>query len=300
MRGPLLQESEPGNTRMKKALAAALLFAVGLAACGGGGGSGDSSKPAAKALTISMYGKPIVSSSTSTVAHARFSLISSAMAADTPSAASDAQTTVKSLTDALAERGVTANITTQVIDGTALHQIVTTEYNGKSPTPDQFKTDPGEWMIVNFQLDDMVTPATDPAQQAATAQFTADLLVFSQWAAVAGKAVFVVMPIQTCDTHYSASNGLYTAILNAFNSGAPIRFTGAVPTGFGFDTNGKAVPTVGTDLAHYGADCRTPDAYLQNAQLDSIAGDIASAYKETGSAGGASDAFAASAASAAR
>lgn len=287
---------------MKKALAAALLFAVGLAACGGGGGGGggDGAKPAAKALTISMYGKPIVSSSPSTVAHAQFSLISSAMAADTPSAASGAQATVTSLTDALATRGVTANITTQVIDGTALHQIVTTEYNGKSPTPDQFKTDPSEWMIVNFQLDDMVTSSADPAQQTAMKQFAADLLVFSQWAAVAGKAVFVVMPIQTCDTRYSASAGLYTAILWAFNDGAPIRFTGSVPTGFGFDVNGKPVPNDGTDLSHYGADCRTPDAYLQNAQVGSIADDIASAYKETGSAGAASDASAASAASAAQ
>ncbi|WP_321943052.1 hypothetical protein [Paraburkholderia tropica] len=182
-----------------------------------------------------------------------------------------------------------------MVDGTALHQIVTTEYNGKSPTADQFKTDPSSWLIVNFQLDDMVTPTTDPAQQAALQQFTADLLVFSQWAAVSGKAVFVVRPILTCDSMYSASVGLYNAESVALSNGAPIRFTGTVPTGFAFDSNGKPVPFNGTDLSHHGADCRTPDAYLQNAVVDSIADDIALAYKEQ-----ASSASAASAASAAQ
>ncbi|POR54574.1 hypothetical protein B0G62_102182 [Paraburkholderia eburnea] len=282
---------------MKKTLLAACLFTVGLAACGGGGGSSDSAQPAAKSLTISMYGKPIVSASSATVAHAQFSLISEAVAADAANPASDAQATAKSLTDALAERGVKADITNQVIDGTALHQIVTTEYNGKSPTADQFKTDPSSWVIVNFQLDDMVTPASDPSQQAAMKQFTADLLVFSQWAAVAGKAVFVVQPIITCDTMNSAASGLYAAEGAALSNGAPIRFIGSVPTGFGFDTNGKPVPNTGTDLSHYGADCRTPDTYLQNALVDSIADSIAFAYKESSSTGAASDASVASAAS---
>ncbi len=282
---------------MKKRLAAALLLAAGLAACGGGSGDGDSggATPAAKSLTISMYGKPVVTSTTTAVVHSQFSLISAAVAADTSNPASDAQATARSLTDALAARGVTADITNQVVDGTALHQIVTTEYNGKSPTADQFKTDPSSWLIVNFQLDDMVTPTTDPAQQAALQQFTADLLVFSQWAAVAGKAVFVVQPILTCDSMYSAASGLSNAEQVAQSNGAPIRFTGTVPTGFGFDSNGNAVPSAGADLSHYGADCRTPDAYLQNAVVDSIADDIALAYKEQ-----ASSASAASAASAAQ
>lgn len=283
---------------MKKMHLAVCFFAVGLSACGGGGGDGGSAQPAAKSLKISMYGKPIVSASTTAVAHAQFSLISAAVAADAPSAASDAQTTVKSLTDALAERGVTADITAQVIDGTALHQIVTTEYNGKSPTADQFKTDPSEFVIVNFQLDDMVTPSTDPVQEAAMTQFAADLVVFSQWAAVAGKAVFVVAPIQTCDTQYSAAAGLSSAEHVAFSNGAPIRFIGAVPQGFGFDTNDKPIPDVGTDLSHYGADCRSPDAYLQNALLGSIADDITAMYKENQAASAASGASAASAATA--
>ncbi|WP_322105836.1 hypothetical protein [Paraburkholderia sp. J41] len=286
---------------MKKRLTLALLLAAGLTACGGGGGGGGDGggQPAAKALTISMYGKPIVSSSSTTVSHAQFSLISAAVAADAPSAASDAQTTVKSLTDALAERGVTASITPQVIDGTALHQIVTTQYNGKPPTPDQFRTDPSEWLIVNFQLDDMVTPSTDPKQQAAMKQFAADLIVFSQWAAVAGKAVFVVNPIETCDTRYSASAGLRIAIIDAFTSGAPLHFTGNVPLSIGFDLNDKPSAASGQDLSHLGSDCRTPDAYLQNAQLDSIADDVALAYKQSSTPTPASETAAASAPAAA-
>ncbi|MFD1556049.1 hypothetical protein ACFSHT_10490 [Paraburkholderia silviterrae] len=279
---------------MKKTLAAAFIFAVGLAACGGGGGGNDGggTTPTAKALTISMYGKPIVSSSSTAVAHAQFSLISAAVAADAPSVASDAQATAKSLTDALAARGVTAEITTQVMDGAALHQIVTTEYNGKPPTVDQFKTDPGEWIIVNFQLDDMVTPADDPAQQVAMKQFASDLLVFSQWAAVAGKAVFVVTPIQTCDTQNSASMGLLSAMQSAFVDGAPIRFIGGTPVSFGF-LSGKAVPsTTSPGIEHFGADCRSPDAFVQNLQVDSIADSIASAYKDTGAAAPASGASA--------
>lgn len=282
---------------MNKRLAAACFLAVGLAACGGGSGDGDSGSatPAAKSLTISMYGKPIVSSTKTVVAHSQFSLISAAVAADTSNPASDAQATATSLTDALAARGVTADITNQVVDGTALHQIVTTEYNGKSPTPDQFKTDPSSWLIVNFQLDDMVTPTTDPAQQAALQQFTSDLLIFSQWAAVSGKAVFVVRPIPTCDSLYSVSSGLYNAETAALSNGAPIRFMGEVASSFSFDPNGNAVPAAGTDFSHYGADCRTPDAYLQNKQIDSMADTIALAYKEQ-----AASASAASGASAAQ
>lgn len=261
-----------------------------MAACGGGG---DDAGP--EPLTISMYGKPIVSGSTTAVAHSQFSLISSAMAADAPNAASDAQATATSLTDALAARGVTANITTQVIDGTALHQIVTTEYNGKLPTPDQFKSDPSEWLVVNFQLDDMVTTWDDPAQQAAVKQFTQDLLVFSQWAAVDGKAVFVVQPILTCDMPNSAAAGLQSAMYEALNNGAPIRFIGQDPLSIGFDSNGKPIAAAGQDLSHLGADCRTPDDYLKNALLNSIADQIASVYKESGGASAASDASAASA-----
>lgn len=270
---------------MIRTIAVAFLFTLGMAACGGGG---DDAGP--KPLTISMYGKPIVSSSATAVAHSQFSFISAAVAADAPNSASDAQATVQSLTAALAARGVTADITPQVMNATALHEIVTTNYNGKSPTPDQFKTDPSSWLIVNFQLDDMVTPASDSAQQAAMKQFTQDLLVFTQWAAVAGKAVWVVEPILTCDTQYSASFGLLTAEQEAFSDGAPLHFIGQVPLSILWPGNGGAPSAAdGQSLSHLGADCRTPDDYLNNALLNSIADQIASVYKESGGASAASD-----------
>src|SRR6266702_6467264 len=259
--------------QMKKTMAAILFSAAFLSACGGGGG--DRAQPASKALTISMYGKPLVSATSGATAHAQLAAVARA----TPAAgAPDAQATVQTLQDALAARGVTANVTAQVMDGTTLHQIVMGENNGLPPTPDQFKTDPGEWMIVNFQLDDMVTPATDLAQQAAIHQFIQDLTVFAQRAAVSGKAVFAVRPIPTCDTQYSASRGLISAMLDASTDGAPLRFIGEYGVAFLF--GGPQVTAIASSpgIEHFGADCRTPDAYIQNIQIQSIADTIAEGY----------------------
>ncbi|TDY23940.1 hypothetical protein B0G81_4342 [Paraburkholderia sp. BL6665CI2N2] len=262
---------------MKKTAAIILFTAALLSACGGGGG--DSGQPTSKALTISMYGKPLVSASSGATAHAQLAAV--ARAASTPAAgASDAQATVQTLQDALAARGVTANVTAQVMDGTTLHQIVMGQNNGLPPTPDQFKTDPSEWMVVNFQLDDMVTPASDPAQQAALKQFIQDLTVFAQRAAVSGKAVFAVNPIPTCDTQYSAAMGLSSAMTEASNNGAPLRFIGEYGVAFLF--GGPKVVAIASSpgIEHFGADCRTPDAYIQNIQIQSIADSIAAGYKE--------------------
>ncbi|ASW00031.1 hypothetical protein CJU94_18885 [Paraburkholderia aromaticivorans] len=226
-----------------------------------------------------MYGKPLVSASSGAAAHAQ--LVAVARAASTPAAgASDAQATVQTLQDALAARGVTANVTAQVMDGTTLHQIVMGVDNGLPPTPDQFKTDPSEWMVVNFQLDDMVTPATDPAQRLAIQQFVQDLTVFAQRAAVSGKAVFAVNPIPTCDTEFSAARGLSSAMTEASTNGAPLRFIGEYGVAFLF--GGPKVVAIASSpgIEHFGSDCRTPDAYIQNIQIQSIADTIAEGYKE--------------------
>lgn len=262
---------------MVRMMVAAGLAAVFLVACGGG--SGDA-QPAAKALTISMYGKPLVSASSGATAHVQLAAV--ARAASAPATgASDAQATVQTLQDALAARGVTANVTAQVMDGTTLHQIVMGVDNGLPPTPDQFKTDPSEWMVVNFQLDDMATSWDDPGQQAAIAQFTQDLTVFAQRAAVAGKAVFAVVPVQTCDMQDSAAMGLQSALTQALSSGAPLRFIGQTSVSFSFGS-GAAVPSTNSPgVDHFGADCRTPDAYVQNLVVQSVADSIAAGYKES-------------------
>ncbi len=255
---------------MFKMILAIGFAALGLAACGGGGGGG-SSAPAAKTMKLSLYGQPFTKSQA--VSHAQV-----VASASTPS--SDVAATVQTLQDALAARGVPATVTPQVMDGTTLHQIVMGENNGLPPTPDQFKTDPSEYLIVNFQLDDMVTPSTDAAQAASISQFAQDLAVFTQRAAVSGKLVYAVLPIQTCDAPNGtgAAFGLMEAIHAAQNH-SNLNTMGAIPFGVAFGgSQGNAIPT--PDLAHLGADCRTPDAYLLNMRTNAIADYIATLYKQ--------------------
>lgn len=256
---------------MVRFIAALAACALSVAACGGGS-SGSAPAPAAKTFKISMYGNPLVSSKAA--AHAQ----SVAAAASDATAPVAAQTTVQSLQDALAARGVTATVTAQMMDGTTLHQIVMGENNGLPPTPDQFKSDPSEWILVNFQLDDMASRTDVPAQAAAIQQFIQDLTVFTQRAAVSGKGVYAVRPIQTCDqpAGFSASSGLDYALTQALlKSGLTI--VGAIPFVVPFDAFGN--PIITADMAHLGADCRTPDDYLRNLQVQAIADRIADLYK---------------------
>ncbi|WP_144149321.1 hypothetical protein [Paraburkholderia sp. BCC1884] len=284
---------------MFKLCSAVGLVAFSLVACGGGGDGGISSQPAAKAYTISMYGKPLVSLTAAT-AHAQLAAV--AKAASDADGSSDVQTTVQTLQDALAARGVTADVTPKVMDGTSLHALIMGEDNGLPPTQDQFKTDLSGAVIANFQLDDMVTPWTDPDQRAAATQFEQDLEVFIQRMHVAGKQVWIVLPIETCDypagsnfnDQYTARDALQGSILQAVAA-----TTGQLAGGISYayvttqDPVTGAYTTVNTvTQGHLGADCRTPDAYLQNLQIQSVADTIAALYKETadnaGAASGAS------------
>ncbi|CAB3688966.1 hypothetical protein LMG24238_03012 [Paraburkholderia sediminicola] len=262
---------------MKKT-ATAILVSLCLAACGGGGSGGDGSlTPAPKSLKLSLYGQPLVAAS-GTVAHAQ--LAARDLAASAPATSSDAGSSVQSLQDALVARGVPAAVTAQVMDGTTLHQIVIGENNGLPPTPDQFKTDPSEWIVVNFQLDDMVSTVDVPSQAAAIQQFIQDLSVFVQRAAVSGKRVFAVQPIQTCDAKpgASASSGLQNALTQA-SLKSNLSIIGAISLTVAYDGTGNVIQS--PDLAHLGADCRTPDAYLLNQRVQAIADSIASQYQAT-------------------
>jgi hypothetical protein len=266
---------------MKKSIHMLAACCVVLAGCGGGGGSGgDAPAPAAKSLKVSLYGNPLVSSSTSAKAQAT-SFAQAASAPDpasAPTSAGDVSATVQTLTDALTSRGVPATVTPQVMDGTTLHQIVIGENNGLPPTPDQFKTDPSEWLILNFALDDMVTSANNPNQLAAVSQFAQDLSVFTQRAAVSGKRVFVVVAIPTCDVpnQNSAADGLNQGILKAGQT-SNLTPVGTLPFQGALDANGNIVNQ--TVLGHMGADCRIPDAFILNQRTQIVADDIASRYK---------------------
>lgn len=251
---------------IKKAILTAAL-SMALAACGGGSGDNTTPTTTAKPLTLSFYGLPLQGTQTTASAVVRVAADTVASAASAPTAASEAATqTVQSLQDALAAKGITANVTAQVMDGTTLHAIVMGEDNGLPPTADQFGADPSEWLIVNFQLDDMVTPWTDPSQQAAVTQFASDLAVFVNRAHVSGKQVFVVAPILPCANIGSSDivYGLESALVQAGNQA--LMFT------VGALSNTLSTPD------HMGADCRTPDTYMLNLRTQQVASDIADRY----------------------
>jgi hypothetical protein len=257
---------------MKKAFLP-LFTALTLAACGGG----DEGSPAstAKVANISFYGNPLPSVSTSAAA-AKVAVVHAA----SDSAASDgAATTVKTLTDALAAQGVTATLTPQVMNGTTLHALIMGENNGLPPTDDQFKTDQNGWLVINFQIDDMVTPMNDPNQQAALATFQQDMYTFIRRAGVSGKSVFIILPIPTCDApaEHSAADGVIQAI-SAATTQALAFPVGSLPSNWVVDMNGVKTNTF--TQGHLSADCRTPDTYLLNAWTESIAARIAPALKE--------------------
>jgi hypothetical protein len=256
------------------ALVIAAALAVTLTACGGGG-SDSAPAPVAKKPTLSFYGNPLPTAPASgAVANVQV------VRADVAAPASDPNAeTVTTLQDALAAQGVTATVTPQLMNGTTLHALIMGEDNGLPPTNDQFVTDPSGFLVVNFTLDDMITPRSDPNQQAALVQFTQDMTTFIQRAHVAGKLVFVILPIPTCDTvtGQSAADGLIEAANQA--AGAAGGFgVGTLPSNGVADANGVVTNTF--TQGHLGSDCRTPDAWLLNAWTQSIATPIAAAMKQ--------------------
>jgi hypothetical protein len=239
---------------MKKMLALSAVAALFLSACGGGDSS--SSAPAAPVLKLSYSGSPLQAAAPA-VAHA--AVIHAASDTDP-----NATATVTDLTAALAATGVTANVTVQTMDGTALHALIMATDNGASPPQSAYGTvDPTNWNIVNFTFDDMVTTMDSPAQQAAATQFTQDITVFTQRGYVAGMKTFIVQPIPTCN--------------------APSNFTAAYGLVQAESANGSLAFPVGSVTAaeaagHMGSDCMTPDTYITNLRTQRIASDIAARW----------------------
>jgi hypothetical protein len=262
---------------------ACIVLAALLSACGGGGSDSPAPSTVIKKPTLSFYGNPLGSTVVKSSAKA-----ATDTAASAPESASDAAAeTVQTLQDALAAQGVTATVTPQVMDGTTLHALIMGENNGLPPTDDQFKTDPNGFLVVNFVLDDMVTPKDDPNQVAALAQFRQDLYVFIQRAHVSGKLVFVIQPIPTCDVPNiadggsgarTAADGLIEAIGNAAGQAGGFPVGGIDGMAYVTDPNTHVVTNTYT-AGHLGADCRTPDAWLTNQWTTAIATPIAAALK---------------------
>lgn len=251
---------------MIKLIIASVAAALCLSACGGGSDTpANTSTVAAKSMGISFYGNPLQTNPAATVAHA---LVAHASAATDSAASGAAATTASGLTAALAADGVTANITVQTMDGTALHAVVMGTDNGVPPPNASLTVLPDTWLVVNFVLDDMVTPASDPTQAAAIAQFQTDMTTFIQQAHLAGKQTLIVVPIPTCDApgQTNATAALTQAESNA-GANAVGYFVGGLPQDY--------------QVGHMGADCMTPDAYILAAQMKGIAYSIAFRYNGT-------------------
>ena len=264
-----------------KRLILAVLISSTLAACGGGGSSAVTT-PTNNTQKLSFYGSPL--GSTPAAQTASFSFISEAVA-DTPM-----DDTVLSLQQALAANGVTATVTPQVMTATDLHALIMGTDGGLPPTNDEFKTDFNSWVVANFQPDDMVTPMAQ--QISALAQFQQDVTTFIERMHVAGKQVWMVSPVPTCDYPAGVSmNGMYTAAdgavlaLQAAAASAGGQNTGAVPHTYETITNPDGTTYLEDTylVAHMGADCRTPDTTILNARTTQIAADVAKGLSELAS-----------------
>ncbi|KVP60819.1 hypothetical protein WJ91_06420 [Burkholderia ubonensis] len=244
---------------MKKILAALTFpLCISLSACGGDDG-GTPTAPSKFAVKLTFSGVPLVTQQKTS----RMAQMDGASQAP-----SDGQATVDALQKKFTAAGTGITVYPGVVDGTTLHQIVMSVNNGIGPTEDEMRKAQvpavmSEWVVVNFQLDDMRTGRNDPAQVAALEQFRKDLLVFQNRLYLEGKSLYKVIPIRTCElpAGETAADGL----IDTLNS---------VP-GNGFLMGLWDAPS----KEHMGVDCRTPDQATLDAHLDAVVTPIVASYK---------------------
>nr|KUY60098.1 hypothetical protein WG70_06945 [Burkholderia oklahomensis EO147] len=230
--------------------------------CGGDdGGSPAASNKFAVKLTFS--GAPLVTQQKIS----RMAATDAVSGAGSVPAPSAGQATVNALQQKFTEAGTGITVYPGVIDGTTLHQIVMSVNDGVGPTDEELRnvklpTVPSEWVIINFQLDDMQTGRYDPAQIAAMAQFRKDLVVFQDRIYLEGKSLYKVLPIRTCDlpAGQTAADGLIDILASVPGSGYLM----------GLD--------YAPDKSHMGGDCRTPDQATKDAYLNAIVAPIVASY----------------------
>ncbi|HDR9185564.1 TPA: hypothetical protein QDB06_006215 [Burkholderia vietnamiensis] len=248
---------------MKKILAAlAIPLCISMAACGGGDGDSPAA-PSKFAVKLTFSGVPLVRQQ-KTTRTASTDVASSASATLAPSAG---QATVDALQQRFAAAGAGITVYPGVIDGTTLHQLVMAVNNGVGPTQDemdhaQLPVAPSEWVVLNFQLDDMQTGRNDPAQVAAIEQFRKDLVVFQNRLYLEGKQIYKVLPIRTCELPLgqTAADGLADLLASVPGNGYLLGLVDA------------------PDKSHMGADCRTPDQATQDAHLTAIVTRVVDSY----------------------
>ncbi|MGN7985127.1 hypothetical protein [Burkholderia sp. 22313] len=262
---------------MKKKLLAMFCVAAALSACGGG--DDTASTNAGPAIRMTYSGNPII---TARVARAMAAADASSPAVPSPPSA---QATIDALQAAFKARGADVGVYPGVIDGSTLHQLVQAENGGVGPTQADVinaNTNITEWVLMNFQLDDMTGYVDTPEKRAAVDQFQSDLQIYAAREYLKGRVVHAVLPIVSCQPsqtervvdanggvtvqeHFTASRELYGAINAASSRGV-----------VGFRTVGGLWQS---DPAHMGADCSTPDQATQDAQIDSIVEPLTINYK---------------------
>ncbi|OXI39627.1 hypothetical protein CFB84_25105 [Burkholderia aenigmatica] len=119
-----------------------------------------------------------------------------------------------------------------------------------------------EWVILNFQLDDMQTGRDAPAQIAAMEQFRKDLIVFQNRLRLENKELYKILPIRTCElpAGKTAADGLIDTLSSVPGSGYLFGLWDA------------------PDKSHMGADCRTPDQETRDAHLTAIVTRLVDSY----------------------
>lgn len=124
---------------------------------------------------------------------------------------SSTQATIDALQAAFKARGADIGVYPGVVDGAALHQLVMAENGGVGPTHDEVfnaNVNVSEWVLMNFEFDDMTGYIDTPEKQAAVDQFKQDLAVYGAREYMKGRVVHAVLPIVSASR--SGSSGTST------------------------------------------------------------------------------------------
>ncbi|KKL33973.1 hypothetical protein WR30_25915 [Burkholderia contaminans FFH2055] len=208
-------------------------------------------------------------------------------AASAPGVSSgDVQPTITALQNAFKARGADIGVYPGVIDGTTLHQLVMAEGNGAPPTVNEIvnsKTNISEWVLVNFEFDDMSGFIDTDDKREKALQFERDLNTYVKREYLKGRVVFAALPIVSCaaDKEGSSTDGNGNTVSAPVPSASKALYN-AISTAsrgdnvFQFATVGG---TLNADPSHMGADCSTPDQAVKDAHLASIADPLVERYR---------------------